>query len=194
MGFEKFPEEALTRIMPDPSPGSPGPWNAGLQREEIPVSSRFFPISGVRMESVASVQRHVQFNPPDDRLKLMPIGTPISRVAIWIAALAIPAGIPIPLGGLPINFLINLGSNSASSRVCAPTLMMQANKGDYSGLLCQVSGLLCNQIEVWARIDPNAVPAGVKVGAYIKLHMHMDRLGGTPVGTTVSVLNGPDTL
>ena len=192
----KFPEESVTRVVPDQTYSGNGPWNLGLEREEIPVAADFFPIRAVRLESVESIQRHVRFVPPNDRVQQMPIGTSISRVSIWIAQLAIPQNIPIPAGGLPIHFRVYMGSNSASSLVASFTFSAKpfVRTSEYSELLVQISGLLCNQIEIYAHIDPADVPSGVKLGAVVKFHMHLDRLGGTAPLTSVAVLNGPETV
>lgn len=183
---KNFPDDALVRVVPD-LPGSVGPWTTNLRREFVNVGAALVPFGGLRVESDESIANKTDFRPKNTRLQRLSIGGAFDRVAIYCSQIFFPGGFPSPL---PIILDVRHGLNNTCSSFGTITYSPLANTD--ADLIVQDSGLIGNQLEIWARVDPTApgIPA-VTQGPELTLIVAMDRVGGGGGGFVR--LKGPNT-
>lgn len=182
-----FPQAAPQRIklsLPRCEGAVPS-WRVVFPRYEVPVLTPdngegadregYFPMVACYLEAIGCRPQFCE-----DSLIFIDDGLSRCSVTINIAKILAPPGI-VPVSQ-SLEYKINAAVGAIPSPVMHHNIAIVADPLDplapsiTRGIMCEVSGILCTQFEVWARISPNN-QFGPAMPVEIRFQMMVDRAG-----------------
>lgn len=182
MATNQFPRE-LNRLIQ--LPGAPGPeglasWRVAFGQFPIPLLTTeslgaadddgYYPICAVFLGSPGCPA-------PGCRDVYVYVNDGLARCAVWVTQFILETN-PAPAGNVVIQWRVKQALGAANTPVASATSTITFPNGTTareSGLVVEVDGALCNQFEVWARVNP-LLGASAQLRATIE--MIVDRLPG----------------
>jgi len=111
----------------------------------------WFPVVAVKVDDVPLAKPASNNNP-------ITVNSGLARVSFWLTRMD-PNGDVVPPG---IDFQVRV-SSGCTPEVVGNGTIKGPNGFSATGMLAQVSGYLCNQVELWARIAPGGNPVAIGI-------------------------------
>lgn len=167
-------------------------WRTVFGRQDIPVFDPavnadgadlegYFPINAIYLQAPGC-----KLSPCEDATIFINDG--MSRCAFWLNEATIKPPTGLPATPQVVDFAIKVANDSIPNTVFHVTAIItpgtfnqpvEGGRSNVKGLIAEVSGILCTQFELWARVRNVGVqPSPVEV----RLEFIADRLGGQIFG------------